>query len=228
MRSARPCSSYAKVSWQATDSFTFNSITGWRDQDWLFLTDGDAQVGNQLLPGIIPEFLPLFHIFQDQAQEQWSQEFQGLGAIGNGIDYVAGLYYFHEENQQITENVILTPLGFNNYWDTSLTTDSYAIYGSFDFRLLDTLTLTAGGRYTNDDKDFDTKVFHFDGSPLVACLGPDGSIVDPENPGDPAKGSQLVLVEKPAGLMLLTSAPEEEEAAPEGPPPAEPTTSGLD
>jgi iron complex outermembrane receptor protein len=189
---------YAKVSWQASDSFTFNSITGWRDQDWLFLTDGDAQVGNRLLPGIIPEFLPLFHIFQDQQQEQWSQEFQGLGAIGNSVDYVAGLYFFHEENQQITENVILTPLGFNNYWDTSLTTDSYAVYGSFDFRLAENLTLTAGGRYTNDDKDFDTKVFHFDGSPLVACLGPDGSIVDPENPCDDTapEGSVDAPVEK--------------------------------
>jgi len=39
-------------------------------------------------------------------------------------------------------------------------------------------------------------------------------IVDPENLGDPAKGSPLTLVERPAGLMLLTSVPEEEKASP--------------
>ncbi len=39
-------------------------------------------------------------------------------------------------------------------------------------------------------------------------------IVDPENPGDPTRGSPLVLVEKPAGLMLLTVDPEEEKAVP--------------
>jgi iron complex outermembrane receptor protein len=94
--------------------------------------------------------------------------------------------------------VILSPLGFNNYWDTGLTTDSYAAYASFDFHFLDTLTLTLGGRYTNDDKDFDTKVFLPDGSPLVACLGPDGSIIDPENPCGPdaPDGSVDTPVEK--------------------------------
>jgi hypothetical protein len=39
-------------------------------------------------------------------------------------------------------------------------------------------------------------------------------IVDPDNPGDDSKGSPLVLVERPAGMMLLTQAPEEELAAP--------------
>ncbi len=174
---------YAKVAWQAADTFTFKSITGWRDQDWQFFTDGDGQVGNPIIPGPASA-LPLFHIFQDQQQEQWSQEFQGVGSIGNNVEYVAGLYYFHEENQQITENVILAPLGFNRYTDTSLTTDSYAIYASFDFHLLDNLQLTAGGRWTNDDKDFDITVFNPDGGQMIACVGPDGTIISSQTPCD--------------------------------------------
>jgi len=39
-------------------------------------------------------------------------------------------------------------------------------------------------------------------------------VIDPDNPGDPAKGSPLSLVERPAGLMLLKSVPEEEKASP--------------
>ncbi len=101
-----------------------------------------------------------------------------LGTIGGKIDYVAGLYYFTEDNQQITENGVLSPIGFNRYTDTSLTTDSYAVYASFDFQLTDNLSLTAGGRWTEDTKDFDIVVFNPDGSPLLACVGPDGTIVN--------------------------------------------------
>ncbi len=188
---------YAKVSWQAAETFTFKSTTAWRDQDWQFLTDGDGQVGNPIIPGPASA-LPLFHIFQDQQQEQWSQEFQGVGSIGNSVEYVAGFYYFHEENQQITENVILAPLGFNRYTDTSLTTDSYALYGSFDFHLGDNLQLTAGGRWTNDDKDFDITVFNPGGSQMIACVGPDGTIISSQTPcdADAPPGSVNTPVEK--------------------------------
>jgi hypothetical protein len=39
-------------------------------------------------------------------------------------------------------------------------------------------------------------------------------IVDPDNPGDPNRGSALVLIEKPAGLALLTEDPAEPAAVP--------------
>ena len=61
--------------------------------------------------------------------DQFSQELQLLGNIGTKIDYVAGIYYFTESNQQITENAVLSPLGTNRYTDSSLDTESYAIYG---------------------------------------------------------------------------------------------------
>lgn len=176
---------YARVSWQASDNLTLKSITSWRSMSNLLFLDADGQVGNQFLPGVIPEFLPLFHLYQDQNQDQFSQELQLLGTIGNSIDYVGGIYYFNENNDQITENVVLAPFGANRYTDVDLTTDSIAGFASFDFRLLENLTLTAGGRYTEDTKDFDIIAFNPDGSQLIACVAPDGSVVSSRTPCTP-------------------------------------------
>ncbi len=189
---------YATVGWQASEKVEFKSITSWRKMDNTFLVDGDGQVGNQFLPGIIPDFLPLFHIFQDQEQSQFSQELQFLGNITDKIDYVAGIYYFTEENQQITENAVLSPMGTNRYTDSGLSTTSYAGYASFDFRLGDNLTLTAGGRWTEDTKDFDITAFYPDGTQMIACVAPDGTIVSSQTPCGPGAppGSVDTPVEK--------------------------------
>jgi len=189
---------YATVEWQTTEKMTFKSITSWRKLDNEFLVDGDGQVGNHFLPGIIPEFLPLFHIYQDQQQSQFSEELQLLGSISDKVDYVAGLYYFSEENQQITENAVLSPMGTNRYTDSGLSTSSYAGYASFDFRLRDNLTLTAGGRWTQDTKNFDITAFNPDGSRMIACVAPDGTIVSSQAPCGPdaPPGSVDTPVEK--------------------------------
>lgn len=189
---------YATIGWQVSDSMTFKSVSAWRKLDSEFYVDGDGQVGNQFLPGVIPEFLPLFHIFQDQTQDQFSQELQLLGNIGLKVDYVAGLYYFAESNQQITENVVLSVPGANRYTDSGLDTTSYAGYASFDFHLRDNLTLTAGGRWTEDSKDFDITVFNPDGSQMIACVAPDGTIVSSRTPCGPdaPPGSVDTPVEK--------------------------------
>jgi len=176
---------YANIGWQISDALTFKSVTAWREMSSHFIVDGDGQVGNQFLPGVIPDFLPLFHIMQDQTQDQFSQELQLLGSIGQKIDYVGGLYYFTESNQQFTENAVLSPLGTNRYSDSSLDTESYAGFASFDFRLHDNLTLTAGGRWTQDTKDFDITVFYPDGSQMIACVGPGGEIIDSQAPCGP-------------------------------------------
>ncbi|MEE4271749.1 MAG: TonB-dependent receptor [Thermoanaerobaculales bacterium] len=189
---------YATIDWQVSEEMSFKSVSAWRELSSEFFVDGDGQVGNQFLPGIIPEFLPLFHIFQDQTQDQISQELQLLGTIGTKIDYVGGLYYFTESNQQITENVVLSLPGLNRYTDSSLDTDSYAGFASFDFHLLDNLTLTAGGRWTEDTKDFDITVFNPDGSQMIACVGPGGEIIDSQAPCGPdaPPGSVDTPVEK--------------------------------
>jgi hypothetical protein len=64
------------------------------------------------------------------------------------------------------------------------------------------------------DSLFEISLFMVEGSYRYKFVVDGQWIVDPDNPGDPTKGSPLVLVERPAGLMLSTSVPEEEAVAP--------------
>lgn len=155
----------AALSWAATSTLTLKSVTGYRQMTNLLLLDADGRTGNFLgIPA------PAFHLYQDQDQDQWSQEFQAQGQPNPNLRYMVGAYFFHEHNQQRTENLIFNPLGRNNYWDTGLDTNSRAGFANVAYQATPKLQVTAGGRFTSDTKDFDTAVFRPGGAPLVACI----------------------------------------------------------
>ena len=183
------------ITWQMGRRTTFKSITGYREMTHLYMADLDGRTGNDLSTALADG--PTFHLYQDQAQHNFSQEFQIQGTAGadNGISYIAGLYYFHEENTQRTENIILVPQGESRFWDTALETDSFAGYGSVTFAVSSKVNLTVGGRYTSEKKVFENDVFAAGGlpypadpTPLIACVAPDGTVVGslrPCGPDDP-------------------------------------------
>ncbi len=183
------------ITWQMNRRTTFKAITGYREMTHLYLADLDGRTGNDLSTALADG--PTFHLYQDQAQHNFSQEFQIQGTAGadNRISYIAGLFYFHEENTQRTENIILIPQGGNRFWDTALETDSYAGYGSVTFGVSTKVNITAGGRYTSEKKVFENEVFAAGGlpypanpTPLIACVAPDGTVVGsvrPCGPDDP-------------------------------------------
>ena len=89
-----------------------------------------------------------FPFSQSTDQEQISQEFT-LASENNGpLNYVAGLYYFYED-VDLNVNFILP-------FDITTDTESYAAYGQLFYDLTDRLTLTAGLRYTDEEKGFDS------------------------------------------------------------------------
>ncbi|MFW2829836.1 TonB-dependent receptor [Sphingomonas sp. ID0503] len=108
-------------------------------------------------------------------QDQFSQELQLVGSTDN-LDYVAGLYYFHEKvsddaatpstnrwNEDGTGYTINDPTNTirgNRFTDRAsrAKADSWAVYGQATYTpaLLDeALHLTVGGRYTHDKKSGD-------------------------------------------------------------------------
>ncbi len=111
-------------------------------------------------------------------QNQFSQELQAVGSIGP-VDYVAGLYYFNEHvsddaatpnsnaftfnGTAITGITILDPcIGSGGFGSqpgcrsidraSAVVSKSYAAYGQATWNINDRIHLTAGGRYTHDDK----------------------------------------------------------------------------
>ncbi len=177
----------AVLSYALNDRANLKSISAYRKMYNELLLDADGRVGN--FAGLNNN-APAFHLYQLQNQDQFSQEFQVTGSK-NRMRYVGGVYYFHEHNDQKTENVIFNPLGKNNFWLVDANTDSYAGYGSLTYTATDRVTLTGGLRYTNDSKDFFTRVFVPAGDHLVACANAQGLVATgagarPCNAADPA------------------------------------------
>lgn len=80
-------------------------------------------------------------------QDQFSQEFT-IGQSGQGaLDWIAGVYFFQEDLQ--LDTTFIFPFSIDS------STDSIAVFGQGTFAVNDQLSLTAGVRATNDEKDFD-------------------------------------------------------------------------
>ncbi len=96
-------------------------------------------------------------------QEQDSLEIQ-LSGQKNKFDWLAGVFLFEEDNK-LVENVDVLPifLGPSPTNDFRQATTSYAAFIHTSYALTDQLNLTAGFRYTDDEKDITVTQFADDG-----------------------------------------------------------------
>ncbi len=128
-------------------SVTLKSITGYRELD------------NSLKQNYIGNFYQENQIDQDQ----FSQEFQAIGSMGDRLEYVAGLYYY-DENSTEDQQTDMTPWfgfiwpGVSGYdaWSVDADSTSWAVYGQGTWtpNMLDNrLRLTLGMRYTDDERE---------------------------------------------------------------------------
>lgn len=157
------------ISWR-TPFATFKSISSARKMYNKLLIDLDGR--GEAIPGT---GLPLFHLFQDQHQSQFSEELQASGSGFSGkLKFVTGAYFFHERNRQTTANLIFCGLDSCDYTQLGLSTNSLAFYGNLNYAITEALTLTTGLRWTRDTKHFDLDLFAPDHLPR---LNPDGSPV---------------------------------------------------
>jgi iron complex outermembrane receptor protein len=91
-----------------------------------------------------------FHTERHIEQDQLSQEFQFIGAVG-AVDYIAGFFYFDETASAVNPY----DLGFatvRNFY--SVDSESYAVYGHLDWHVTEQLTLSGGLRWTEEEKQF--------------------------------------------------------------------------
>lgn len=129
-------------------------ITGRVDESWDYTLDFDptGTVGGQ----------SDFAVTQLQDTYQWSQEIRARGAVLAGrLHYVGGVFWLDEKNQTIFQDISVNPLAANGpvgaTWlqiDRTMVnrTRSLAAFGQLDFAATDRLLLTAGLRYTDEDK----------------------------------------------------------------------------
>lgn len=170
------------------DNATLKSITAFVNTKDYFTTDFSGFGG---IVGAI-----------DTDSDQWTQELQLTGtAIDDKMNYIVGAFYLNERASQDINWYFFAPTSRSMY-DTG--TDSYSVFGQADYAVTDQLTVTAGLRWTRDEKDWDFNIDYFF-API-----PSENIIDTitENSWTPKFGIDYALETSGSidSMLLYTSA----------------------
>ena len=128
---------------------TLTSSTGFLDVKQSFALDDDGTS------------VPLLGEYDKHSNRQWTQEIRLASNGDSPLQWIAGAFYMHEKIKadiylHATEYLI-NYFGFdisNGLYTRGAenTTESYAFFGNATYQATDKLKLTAGLRYTNEDK----------------------------------------------------------------------------
>jgi len=147
---------------------TITNIFGWRDYSAQSRGDIDSQ----------PAWL--FHSATWTEAEQISNELRYSGTFADRATITAGLYYFSNDVDYHERRELLG--GFAVFDGGGLySVDTLGVFTTLDYDLTDTLTLTAGLRYTQEDKE--AKVASLSQNISVGGAVPTCNLVDPA-PGE--------------------------------------------
>ncbi|MBT5006680.1 MAG: TonB-dependent receptor [Halieaceae bacterium] len=156
------------------DKFLLTSITAYQDKDEQYLNNFDPSPADFLYLNYFNEW------------EQFSQELRITSQFSDTIQFVGGLYYWDVAYEQYWDvgklhynldrvGAITGVPGGAGFTEDTLSTNgqeqettSIAAFFSGDWNLNDQWTLTAGARYTQEEKDFsggNGGQFYEDGSP---------------------------------------------------------------
>jgi len=151
--------------WQMTETLSWKLIYSDRSSDYQTGLDDDSVGGIANPSGAFPgtENGVIFQYPETGFADQDSAELQFFGDF-DGWDFVAGLYWFDEDGGNSQNNFFL---GGPGTFINSQSTDSKAIYANFGFDVSERLSLTAGARYTEDEKTAHTE-------PVVGVIMADG------------------------------------------------------
>ena len=133
------------------------SITGVESVDIISRGDIDGGFGASFAPPFGPGFIPFPAESADGLPEhlQVTQELRLSSNSGSRLQWQAGLYYFYED-------LTIDSLNFNTlaggiqdgFAQQEQETNALAVFASVDYALTDRLSVRAGLRISNDDKDF--------------------------------------------------------------------------
>lgn len=150
------------ANWEVSDTFTFKSITAYRELEWLGKRDADNT-------GLL-----ILHTDYQSDGDQFSQEFQGLFDFGR-VNGVIGVFYFEESIVDFLRVPFAAPPnlvgsgalpGSIDYQRATIDNDNYALFTQWTFDVTDALSLSAGARYTEETKGI--QLVAFTNVPLTA------------------------------------------------------------
>lgn len=175
----------AEANWQVFGDHTLTSITAYREWDFDPHNDSDFTAMS-----VLPQVGVLSH------QSQFTQEVRLASPGGEAVDYVAGLYYFKQkidstQDLELGEDAgsilinltgvqaidgLIYPVinnvlnGLHSYQHATPETESYAAFGQTTWNLTERLALTAGLRYTVEQKQGDFTAWYEGGGTVTGGL----------------------------------------------------------
>jgi len=126
------------MNWDLGD-FTLTSITGTQNFDELL------DIENTGAP------IELVLAYRDQTYKQFSEELRIASNWSKPLNFVAGVMYFGNEYTVFQNLSVL--VGLVNDFTSTQNLDAYAAFGEATYDINDKLRLTAGLRYTAEEKD---------------------------------------------------------------------------
>lgn len=133
-----------------TDAFTVTAISGYQDLSYYITEDCDASAAN----------ICSFHPISDS--RHFTQELRLNGATER-FDWTVGAYYLRQDAEGSTVLSLLNGLadpenpnaGIYQFSEYNLDVESKAVFGQIDYHLNEAVTLIAGLRFANDNKNFE-------------------------------------------------------------------------
>ncbi|TNE62092.1 MAG: TonB-dependent receptor [Alphaproteobacteria bacterium] len=132
---------YGSVEYEASESLTLKSITAYREDYTESVIDFDSLAVDDFDAPVIYD------------NSQFSQEFQALFNSGKWHG-VAGFYYL-DASASNDFDVVLGQLGVTAYTGGTVDTKAWSAFADITYDMNDNLSLSVGGRYTNDKRSAD-------------------------------------------------------------------------
>jgi len=146
-----------KLEWDLANH-TITSISGWESAEIYSRADIDGGLDTSNLPNYTgPGSTPFSSESADGIpdQDQYTQELRLSSNFAGDVNYQVGVFYFDEaltiENfsYDTANNGVL-----NGFVSQQQDTKAWAVFGSVDYTITDDLKVTAGLRYSDDEKEF--------------------------------------------------------------------------
>lgn len=156
--------------WRINNNWSIKNILNYRESDVLLQQDLDfTPILNNFRDTGRPSTNNTFGFDSEEFSEEIQLHFNGE-FMGNSMDAVAGFFYFHEKRnsnlrvldfptQEDSIRVINGEPTPRLEFDGDMETDSFAVFWNLSYGLeswLPGVTLTLGGRYTEDEKEADS------------------------------------------------------------------------
>ena len=132
-----------ELTWRPNALLTVTAVSGYRAMHVRTSRDADNTPANILATR------------DDFRHRQFSQELRVAGT-GARLDWQAGVYYFHERGRDETE--LTVPVG-SAHMAGAYRNDAHAAFVQIMTDIGDSLALTAGGRYSVDEKRFEPDMY---------------------------------------------------------------------